>query len=195
MNQDEIKKIKKTSPIVKTNQYHNDHTAQQNKGQQQKKPRHSDFLTLTEEYKPDKNQEKHQESYPDLEEKLKVDTKQWGVEVISEKILDLIKKYHQTPTNLKSFAHQIKKIINISYKKAYTALTPLPTDSHKLINATYKQTRKKLTEWIANKTEPQKLVSQPTLKNLQLEITELFLEQGRYFKEQNTLQPTINLQG
>ncbi|GAB6100623.1 hypothetical protein JCM16358_25020 [Halanaerocella petrolearia] len=199
MTEDGVNRITKTSPITKTNQYH-DHAYKQNKGRQQKKSKKSDFLTLTEELKDDKKEKKEdnqKESYSELEEKLKVDTDKWGIETISNQILDLIKeKYQQNPTKLKSFHKQVKKIINISYKKAHKALEPLPTDSEKLITATYKETRKKLKEWTINKTESSQLAPKNlTLKTLQIEMTELFLEQGRYFKEQKTLQPTINLKG
>lgn len=204
----DIEKVKRVSKSSKTDYFKSPNNKKQ-KQQQQKKKKSSSFWDVPDQYTTEDNSDFNYD-YLELEKKLEVANTHWGVENISEQIVELIKNHYQklekdnsNNNNLAlfSFFYPVaKKSLKKGYHQAKKVLPPLPQDIQKIIIATYGKSIDKLKIWGAedyNKNQNQQLSkTDPKTKiqneNLIKDISNLFIEQGIYLEEQKVHHPIIN---
>mgnify|MGYP006307153723 CR=1 FL=1 len=197
----DIKKVKKTSKSSKTDYFKNANKHKQKKNKKKNKSNNS-FWDVPQQYTTKDNSNLNY-NYLDLEKKLKVDVKNWGVDSVSSQILTLIKdhylKYESNNQNSSSLIHSFlplaKEALKQGYDKAEDILPPLDQDIEKLLIATYSKSIEKLQDWAANKKNDTKESTKNedyNLDKLIIKISNLFIEQGIYLEEQKLHHPLIN---
>ncbi|MBM7555493.1 hypothetical protein [Halanaerobacter jeridensis] len=201
----DIEKVKRLSKAPKTDYFKNPNKKQKQK--KQKKKTTTSFWDVPSQYTTDDNSDLNYD-YLELEKKLKVATKQWGVENISKQIIELIKNYYHkfkqdNPNNnnftlLETFYPLAETALKKGYQQTQNVLPPLPQDIKKLILATYSQSIEKLKVWRENKLSQiqeettEKTVEPPPVEKLSKDISNLMIEQGIYLEEQKVHHPIIN---
>ena len=206
----DIQKVKKLSKTPKTDYFKN--PKQKQKQKKQKKKTSTSFWDVPSQYTTEDNLDLNYD-YLELEQKLKINTKQWGVNNVSEQIIELIKDYYQNfkennpkyddSTLFNSFYPVAKKTLKQGYQHGSNVLPPLPQDIKKLILATYSLSIDKLKNWRDNLDSEPKEQSQTIepqikedetekLKKLTQNIANLIIEQGIYLEEQKVHHPIIN---
>ncbi|MGM0502887.1 MAG: hypothetical protein ACQERJ_10175, partial [Bacillota bacterium] len=88
----EIKKVKKTSKLSETHEFKNPEQQKQKKNK--KKKSSNTFWDVPQQY-TDHNNSNLSYDYLELEKKLKIEIDKWGVDSVSNQLLELIKENYQ----------------------------------------------------------------------------------------------------
>ena len=195
----DIKKVEKTSKSPKTDYFKDANKHKQKKNKKKNKSNNS-FWDVPQQY-TSKNDSNLNYNYLDLEKKLKVDTKNWGVDSVSSRILNLIKDHYLQYENnnqsnsslINSFLPLAKEALKQGYEKAENILPTLDQDIEKLLIATYSKSIEKLQNWAQNNQNENSAKNENyNLEKLIKKISNLFIEQGIYLEEQKLHHPLIN---
>ena len=201
----DIQEVKPVSRPSKTDEFKDHQTKQQKK--KKKKKSSTSFWDVPAQYTTQDDSDLNY-NYLDLERKLAVEAEEWGVNKISNQIIEIIQQHYQQFKDNNSsyketvlitvFYPQAKEILKKGYQQAKKVLPPLPQDIQKLIIATYSQSIEKLKMWRENISAPsqeetavneiESFASERLLK----EIANLLIEQGIYLEEQKVHHPIIN---